>query len=384
MLNSCRSKRRSQNHICLGLLFSATREHQEHIANQYLRLDKTLCKFHFPRNSFSGNEASDLEQLELHESESDLMHHYLGWKSIAIFLQSPYPEHYPSWFIDNISNFDLGYAGYGISLSDYVDGQFNTSLIKASKYLLASSEYEVQGYKKSKSVGAKVIFTGNPLMYEIRRAIQIQPELPQTHQMKLLWAPHWSRNWIDGSRGFARWQITVGPILDFVLANPGSRVIFRPHPILREAIINAQNEGGISQNRESIKSWDSETDAIEIKQLLHLLCLSNVELSTSTLLDDVISCTHLITDGVSLIAYWATTGKPMLVIRDYETPMLNSDGRKLLDLIDQAGLENEISNWLDTAASKNELVTNSKIVELSEDLFPTFTKSPMSLFLDSI
>jgi hypothetical protein len=369
-------------HVCFVFLNSQTYLHQVALKNQWEETGATACRIDFPKNTFSLESTTyiDSSSSEIYTDKKSLEFHVESSRSRAIFIQSPYTEHYPDWFLEFGIDNNLAYAGYGISLSDYTEGQFNTPLIKSSRYLLASGEYEMNGFKEITQSNSQIIFTGNPKMYQIRQSLKNPDKLNCLFIPRLLWAPHWSKFWLEGKRGFARWQMTVKPILEFARNNDNVQIIVRPHPILREAFLAYTTFGQKDLNRESTNSLDAEVDSEYLEDFKHLLSLNNVQLSGSSLAEDVLSSSHLLTEGVSIIAYWATTGKPILVITDDESPQFNSDGKRLLDQIEKAKNEFEISNWLANQNFVSESEKSNSLIDVSYQLHPTFRESPAQMF----
>ena len=365
-------------HLCFVFLRSQTYAHQLILKRQWEEGGGTACLVSFAKNSFSLGSTTYIDVLSqnVETDEAGLRRHVKMSKSKAIILQSPYPEHYPDWFMDFAKENALAYAGYGISLSDYTDGQFNTTLIKCSRYLLAASKYEVTGFKETKMVDSEILFTGNPKMYEIRRRLQDSDISKQPFAPRLLWAPHWSRFWLEGKKGFARWQVAIEPIFEFAKNNVGVEVVVRPHPILREALIAFSGLENQVLNREALKTLDIEADKEFLVLFNQLLALENVRLSNCSLVEDVTRSTYLITEGVSIIAYWAATGKPILVVRDEESPSFNEDGKMLLEQIHTAKNELEISDWLSNLNLVLESESNTSLIRISNSIHPTFQESP--------
>ena len=375
-----------KKHICLSYLRSPTVEHNDVLKHQWDLANGSLCRVDFPSNAFSFEtyQGKILGSEKIYTDFNRLFNHYKKSRSLAVFLQSPYSEHYPPWFLEVSSECNFAFAGYGISLSNYVDGQFRTPLIQSSKYLLASSNYDYIGYKNNVSGNGQIIFTGNPLMYEIRKSLDIQKAVKGTAGLKLLWAPHWSKFWLEGSRGFARWQITLEPILEFARRNPDIEILVRPHPILLEALRAHLEDNAHLFNRESQVSVNSEIDSGYILLFKELLTLENVSFSKSSLKDDVLTSTHLVTDGVSIIAYWATTGKPILLVNDSESPSFNEDGLRLMNEIEVASDSKEISNWLKLITLNRNFRIHDPLVNLSKSLHPTFEESPAAIFMRTL
>jgi hypothetical protein len=375
-----------RKHICLSYLKIPTVEHNNVLKHQWDLVSGSSCRVDFPSNSFSfGTQQDQNAQAGIVYTDLEvLIKHYKNSRSSSVFLQSTYSEHYPAWFLEASDECNFAFAGYGISLSNYVDGQFRTPLIQSSKYLLASSNYDIKGYKENLSTNSQIVLTGNPLMYEIRKSLDIQNTADRPVGLRLLWAPHWSKFWLEGRKGFARWQITLEPILEFARNHPDIEVVVRPHPILEEALISQLKQTSKEVNRESQVSIDVEFDSLYLLQFQNLLSLKNVSLSHSSLKEDVLNSSHLVTDGVSIIAYWATTGKPILIVNDSESPLFNEDGIRLMKEIEVASNPQEILTWLKLVAFKaNNRIQNS-LVDLSKSLHPTFKESPAAIFMSAL
>lgn len=385
-MKSLLAKRKTSSHICLLFLELPTTEHLLVMAKLWKKLGGSYCVMRLPKNDFSlvlGTNRS-LEDSQIYKRSSSIIKHYKKSKSKSIFLQSPYLEHYPDWFFSLRSHVDFSYAGYGISLSNYFEGQFNTQLIQLCKYLLAASPYEMEGYEKYLSQQSNVLFSGNPLMYELRAILNEKVSTPEPFKPRLLWAPHWSKDWLNGSNGFAQWKKTVGVILEFALRNPLIEIVVRPHPILREAIIASQFEVRSITNREALNTIDINSDSRELRDFVTLTGLLNVTISDRTLLEDVLLSSHLITDGVSIIGYWASTGKPMLVIESQGGSPFNEDGRRIISTSDRAVTSEEVATWLKRSDFTSPPLSNIDLQELSRSIHPTFSKSPMQIFHESV
>jgi hypothetical protein len=378
--------KRKTEHICLCFLELPTEEHQLVIRKLWGELGGSSCIMILPKNDFSMNfdRLINSSDSQLYLDSRSILDHYRSKKSKAIFLQSPYLEHYPAWFSSLESDVSFAYAGYGISLSNYFEGQFNAPLIQLCRYLLAASPYEVGGFQRYLEEDSTVLFSGNPLMYELRRAIHDETYSQAQFKPRLLWAPHWSKDWINETQGFAQWRKTIEVVLDFANLNPKIEIVVRPHPILREAILASHFENRETTNRESLKTLDLNSDADQLNNFVKLLNLPNVSMSSNTLLEDVLRASHLVTDGVSIIGYWATTGKPMLVIENQGGSPFNEDGKLIVSTADSAVTAEEISLWLNKANFNSPTPTNVDSQKLSRKIHPTFSKSPVQIFYDLI
>jgi len=367
-------------HLCRANLAFATREHLEALAFGCNKKEVKLCQANFPDTTFSDRrfKKSKFSLLGNYKTRDAFLKHVERSKSKAIFLQSPYVDHYPDWFLDLHDSVNLAYSGYSLSLVDYFEGQYGSHLVRNSKYLLAGSNDEYRNYVKYGSKNSIVVLTGNPLMYTLRRRMALNSN-SRTENQTLLWAPHWIEKWETNGKGFARWEAAFQSILIFAEKNTDKRVIVRPHPLLRNIIDAYLNANSEILNRESRNAALSDSVKEILPKMKTLLELRNVELSNASMMEDVLFADILITEGVSIIGYWAATGKPILVLRDSLSPNFNVEGQQLLLATEQASDQVDILDWIRRTISLPPTQLNRELIELSQTLHPTFKTSPIDL-----
>jgi hypothetical protein len=360
-------------HVCLAVLHDGTVEHALALRRQAQAAGLSVCFLTFDLWSGAVELAPPVTRVT---DAAALRAHVSHWESRALFLQSPYPEQYPEWFFESTVDIVLAYAGYGLTLSTWTHGHFATDAIRATSYLLAAGPYSYDGYI-GHNPQATVLLTGNPLLYQLRQ--QLRRPRRAGRPATVLWAPHWTKQLWDGTRGFSRWQESVAAILDWTRSNPAARLVFRPHPIFQLALQAYLGTGQTASHREAAKSIDIATDGPALESVRLLLELSNVEVSTGGLLDDVLRCDALVTDGISIIAYWSATGKPMLVVRDAQSPEFNADGTALVAAADVAADGRQVRDWL-RAWAAGTVPPSPERVDLSRTVHPTFDESPVRLW----
>ena len=367
-------------HLCRANLAFATREHLAALAYGSNKKEIKLCQANFLDTTFSDRRFKRSKFLLLgnYKTRDSFLKHVERSESKAIFLQSPYVDHYPDWFLDLHDSASLAYSGYSLSLVDYFEGQYGSHLVKNSKYLLAGSHDEYRNYVKYGSKNSIVVLTGNPLMYSLRRRMTLNSN-PRNGNQILLWAPHWIEKWETNGKEFARWETALRSILTFAEQNIDKKVIVRPHPLLRNVIDAYLNHNSEILNRESRNAALSDSVTEILPKMKILLELRNVELSNASMMEDVLSADILITEGVSIIGYWAATGKPILVLRDSLSPNFNTEGEQLLLATEQASDAVDILDWIRRTSSLPPTKLNRELIELSQTLHPTFKTSPIDL-----
>ena len=356
-------------HICLVRPANSTQEHADVLAAQAANLGVKTCFLNLNRNT----RFTWLNWIICRA-------HILFRRSSYIFLGTPYLEHQPSWLVRG--NFKLAYAGYGLTLSSWEFGHFSAGLTEKCKILIADSEYAFLGYHKVHRVSQKILLAGNPLMWQIRDQIKKKP-IQKFGVRQILWAPHWSSRWMDSDYGYSRWREKAPVIFEFAKMHPGIHFVFRPHPLLRASIFETSDKNNKIYQREIQRSIDAEKDKLEIEILKEFVKLPNVTLSTGTMSEDILQSDALITSGVSIFGYWAATGKPMVIYRDRESPRFGVNGERLILSSETVSTTTELLSWMQKTINLAEIEINHILVKSCEEIFPTFTKSPMQLILES-
>jgi len=359
---------RSQtHHICIGVTSTGTDEHIDELIREALDLHLSICIVQFTEGEIVGNHRNSIEKNKFATSLA-LLGHMRKTQSLALFLQSPYSEHYPEWLTEAKNLVPIAYAGYGLALSNWTDGHFKTPLILAASYLFASGEYDFRGYE-SHSTSARVIRSGNPLLFRLRSLMDKKgkSKLPSS----LLWAPHWTDTWVDGTKGFSRWRECLPHLYEWAIANSTKNVNIRPHPFLRKEIDSYLDEN------------QSTNDDPSFSLLKKFLILENVNLSENTMIEDILTNDVLVTEGVSIIAYWASTGKAMYVVRDIDSPKLNKNGEQILVNASGIGKSNDLSLWLRQIVDKKTRI-NKKLIKPTERVYPSYPESPLQIWLQGM
>jgi len=348
-------RRRPSQHICLAARDIGTVEHLGAIADQGRQAGLDVCWINLDDQPGIGTAirtwADPMAVPTLTSSQRSLERHFKANRPAAVWVQTPYPEHYPQWFWDTAAG-RVSYAGYGLTLSTWEQGLYGLDMYRTARWLITESEAVRAGYVRFGADPERVCLVGNPLLYMLREAL-VTSAPPST---ELLWAPHWTEDWF-GRPGFSTWRETAPVIRDFAVANPESRIRLRPHPLLPAAIENAAaDDTGAQVYRE-------------------LAALPNVTVSSRRLVEDILDSAALVTDGVSIIAYWAATGRPMAITRDETVPPFNAAGERFVELSDRTTSASQLRDWLETPASRGD---GTKRRAFSEEVHPTGPDSPVA------
>lgn len=361
----------SGRHICMASLPLNTVEHLAVLAKEASDFAFEVCWLSFVIEEMSDAPRGFREGTTAITSRDDFLAHLESHQPVGVFLQSPYPEHYPEWFWGLSTQTPFCFAGYGAILDTWEWGHYQLPSLRACAWLLAETEFVRSKYLEHGNDPSRIVVTGNPLMYELRRRLSGSDETPSPRRT-ILWAPHWSRTWFEYKRGYSRWEEAVHAVLQVAKDAAGVDFVVRPHPLfLRQLDQSRADEGDTNRDRYTTAFHE-------------LLQLDNVSLSASGFVDDILRSDALLTDGIGIIAYFAATGRPMAVIRDSDSPPFNPAGQRLCSASDVVSNADEIAAWLSEKALGPSMAISADRVALSLELYPAGTASPLSIWADQL
>jgi hypothetical protein len=176
--------------------------------------------------------------------------------------------------------------------------------------------------------------------------------------------PHWTFKWMDGGKGFARWPEMFEGILTFAKSNPQFKILIRVHPLMDNPNIV-----------ETDFKWSYVKHKLESE--------SNITFSNDSLVDDIISSKFLISDGVTPIAYFGMTGKPVCYFKGVgEFGPFNENGLKIVKTTNVASNLDEMFRWINEVRSANS--TSKKLARTINAIFPNFSDSPGKLLVSHL
>lgn len=176
-----------------------------------------------------------------------------------------------------------------------------------------TSDVEENFRQNSLFKGVNVVRTGLP-KYE-HLAYNIRESSTQDNTTKnILWAPHhsFSDDWL----GFANFIETYPTLLRFLENNKNSFTLtFRPHPLFKKNLI--------ASGKMTEEMYQSVLEGFN--------CLPNFSISTdSSSLKDFEQSDLLVTDGISFLASYLLTGKPIIWLDSNRHTEFASFGKKVV------------------------------------------------------
>jgi hypothetical protein len=348
-----------ESHICLVARPNSTIEHLQSIAQQATREKLEVCWLDL------GHEPGIAEVIRSYDhfggtpvrvdTPRALKRHFKKHQPVGVWIQTPYPEHYPDWFWSTVEPWPLCFAQYSIQLMTWEHGLYRLSTYDQCRWILVESSSLRNGYLANKIPPDRVLLAGNPTLYELRHSDAAQGE---TSPNDLLWAPHWSQDWF-GQRGFSRWREVAPVLLAWARTHPEKSVAVRPHPLLHDFVdAAAEDDAGAAAYRD-------------------LLALANTRLSEASLADDVRRSAALLSDGLSILAYFATTGKPLGLVHDADSPQFCELGYAILGCSDVLSTPEAVEAWLNAL---DDARLNTKRAYVADQLLPDFPESPIAMW----
>lgn len=332
-------------HICIAALPLGTIEHQLIHAENLRKIEVEVCLLDFGLNHDSLEQRlTDLPSwlpVTKVSDGVDLSNHFSRTNSQLVIFQSPYMEHYPDFlWKSQLSRFPLfAYFGYGVNLMDWSDGHLN---LPSFSFFQMVSQPVRQIYKEMVQHGLEnAVLCGDAMMHRVLE--RITSEKPARDQkVRLLWAPHWSQTWFgSGEAGYSRFIDGLEPMVELLESEPQLEITFRPHPMLKSALV--EDDSAYSSVQREVSSTKAGLDRSPWREEFDKLSRhERFRWSEVDLVEDVCRADLLVSEGVSILAYWAVTGKPFIVWRDSRSPDFNQIGMRILRLSSKAGSSKEL------------------------------------------
>jgi hypothetical protein len=260
-------------------------------------------------------------------------------REYKFFAQTPYiDDHYHPRTVKLFGQRSIGYLNYGINLEASNPVNFDLEIFKQFSPMLVANHVENDIFIAKGAKSRNLVVTGMPGPFEV--FLQNKARVPNHvsgKQDTLLWAPHWNREW-------STWELVLPELLRFSRQFRDVRVLIRAHPLLTQISGRTLPRGYMLSDAKSEKTSE---------QLKELLGQSNVQISGGTMVSDCLESDWLLTDGISILAYWAATGRPFAVTRKLESPEFSGFGRKLLNYAQIIDTERpgQVFEWLSERAT---------------------------------
>lgn len=215
------------------------------------------------------------------------------------------------------------YINYSINVASLDDYHYNNSSINTCYKMFAETYY---CYKKHMNInnGFNTVLTGYPKLDSYKKDIKecIIPKKIDNGNKIVIYAPHWSIGKIDTLTRLGTFNLYHKYFMKLLKENPNINFVFKPHPSLRDRIIDYKIMD-IEYYENYIKEWDNSNNGIYI--------------SDGEYIDLFRKSSCLITDSGSFIAEYLPSENPCIYLinpekknlientfNDFAKPIVNS------------------------------------------------------------
>jgi hypothetical protein len=297
------------------------------------------------------------------ESPDDLVKQLEMFDPDLLLVQHPYLEKLPQEIQSSLLIHKMVCFGYGPRLasnsfffgSSY--GQYGFSGYLQSAVTMIHHPRELDRFRRCGVHAANLALTGDPLTWTMRRFLETKREESTKTQIDLLWAPHWSTsNWTKTRGGYSNVERDIELVLE--AAEAGVRIRVRPHPLMMAT--NGHYRMNLTSN--FWEKWDA------------LLKLESVQVSDGTMFRDCLDATRLLTDGVSIIHYWALTGKEIGLSVNPGSPGFSSESHQLIAECHSLPNVGAVAKWL--RDSERTIRTSQSLIDSTCEVVADHSLSP--------
>jgi hypothetical protein len=269
------------------------------------------------------------------------------FRPAAVFL----PKQYVGQRHDSLSPANLGlpvhYINYGFNICPGAcdpavsneDTLFELPFFRECDALYAENDYCVEQFAHAGVKRSHIIKTGHPSLdhWDIDRG---RDDIPT-----VLWCPWWSTRWDDTDRnivGYSTFIPSYRTVLEEAARRQYMRFIIRPHPLLWSEL---RNEGLWSEQ-------DEMRFFARVAELENVTVDGNVNNAKryplyTNHVKQFEQAWAMVTDGISFLAEFGYTGKPLLLTQAHGNPGWNPVGQAICDVVQRSDGINGLKSFLD-------------------------------------
>lgn len=275
-----------------------------------------------------------------------------------IFIQTPYLfDHYIESSLDLLEEVRLGYLNYGVNLADTPDYHYELDSYKSIFALLVANEFEKEAFIASGINPDNILIVGIPVVHELIHFNQ-NTNPGSNSPLMLLWAPYWAGTW-------SNWEKTLHPLYMLAKKHSDLEIKVRAHPLLTPVTSRK-----VPSAYQTAKASSADSELLFQK----LIALPNVKISHDTIVADCRMHDILLTDGVSIIAFWAATGKKQGIIRRATSPHFSSQYLEINEKAHHLDIDTrQVENWI---TENLELHHRNELAETNRSSSPSTWFSP--------
>jgi hypothetical protein len=256
----------------------------------------------------------------------------------AVFLPSPYISHRH----ESLAPKNLGpvhYVNYCFTIYPSTGEAFELPFYRECDVVYAENDYCVEHFVHAGVERSHIIKTGHPALdhWDTDRG---RADVPT-----VLWCPWWSTHWPgkgENTVGYSTFIPSYQAVLDEAARRPYMQFTIRPHPLLwsqlrKDALWTAQDELRFHTRA-------AELDNVTVE--------GNVTMTTRYPvypghIKQFEQAWAMVTDGVSFLAEFGYTGKPLLLTQAPGNPGWNPVGQAICDVVQRSDGIQGLKSFLD-------------------------------------
>jgi hypothetical protein len=257
----------------------------------------------------------------------------LALEPVAVFLPSPYPGHRHESLAPAALKAPVHYVPYAFHIWADDESAYRPPFYAECAAVYVENEYTRNRYMAAGVDAARLVSTGSPALDAWDK--------PQTRSEKptILWCPWWSAR-EDGA--YSTFTDAYALVIAEAERRPSMRFVIRPHPLLWGQL-----------RKERLWSDDDERRFFE-----HVASLPNVAVYGGVgpgvrypfypgHVRQFEAAWAMVTDGISFLAEFAYTGKPLLLTQAQGNAGWNEVGQRIAQVVDRSDGIAGLAEFLD-------------------------------------
>jgi len=285
-----------------------------------------------------------------------------------VFYQAIYNIQHPTCLPKDVSKFaKVCYMPYGFYITDHPFSDFSLDFLNNTHTLFFESPKSLVVMDQmldpeiAKIAKEKTFISGLPKLEELNKHIVEFHKNPrkydylwkQKNTKRIIWSPHWSLIWRGVHPGFSTILNNLDYICETFRNNKNLECVLRMHPFLEDALVRN-------------KIFEEQS----LKQFLNFIdSQPNMRIDRSNNYFDLFASSDaMITDGVSFIAEYALTNKPLLNTININGPKFNSLGEEIRRNLYTASSNEEIKNFIERVVINEDDYQASERIKNINDL----------------
>lgn len=252
-----------------------------------------------------------------------------------VILSVPYLEKYSEKIQKKLPNFKVVYLGYAPLWSSDRRLHFELDVYSTLSRIFCHSRYELEGFANAGCEKDRLVLIDDKRETLIRKKAFEKADVENV--VSLLWTPHWTQDWYGYPFGYSTWLWSTDIILRWAKAHPTKKVILRPHPFFPNMIADRKMRGLL----------EGSPFDLAAKSYAELQGLENVQMSNSSLVDDLTDASIIVSDFSSAAIYGVKTSANVVVTFNDYGPPVSPLCRLELGATPQFSTKEGLENWLE-------------------------------------